>query len=403
MVTLADIQCAAERIDRHIIHTPLVFSPTFSSMCGAPVYLKLETMQRAGSFKVRGAMNKVLSCREDIGVQGVVTASGGNHAQGVAVAAQTANVSATVVMPETAPLSKQEASRHYGATVILHGKNLQESVTYARELEKEGALFIHPYDDVDVIAGQGTIALEIYQDLPDADLIIVPVGGGGLISGIALAAKETSGSVQVIGVQAAACPSVYRPFYTGKIEEFTPEPSIADGITVKQPGEITLALIRRYVDSLVLASEEDLAEAMRLLLERKKIIAEGAGAAPLAALLTGNIPVSKNNRIVLVISGGNVDNTLLERIIRQGLLKKGKIMRLSVCLDDVPGSLGNLLGLIAQVGGNIQNINQVRGGRDVPLFTARVDLEIDTRSPDHIREICRVLEGAGYRIRMHDY
>jgi threonine dehydratase len=400
MITLADVSAAADRIREHIIRTPLIYSPTFSTFCHVPVYLKLETLQRAGSFKVRGAMNKVLIHREEIGPEGVVAASVGNHAQGVALAAQTAGVPATIVMPEGAPLGKQEATRHYGARVIVQGKNLQESLRYARELEAQGALFIHPYDDPEVIAGQGTIALEVHEDLPEADLIIAPVGGGGLISGIAIAARALYPSLQIIGVQAAACPSMYQAFYTGKVEEVHPDYSIADGIVVKRPGDITLSCVRQYVDSMILVQEDQIAAAVRLLLERKKVIAEGAGATPLAALLTGNIPVADRNAIVLVISGGNIDSTLLERILRQGLLEKGRIMRLSVCIDDVTGSLAQLLGVIAQAGGNILDIHQVQGGLNLPLFTSRVDLEIETRGEDHVCEIRNTLEEKGYPLRV---
>jgi threonine dehydratase len=401
MITLADIQRAADRIGEHIIHTPLVFSPTFSSMCGAPVYLKLETMQRAGSFKIRGAMNKVLMHRREIGPQGLVAASVGNHAQGVALAARTAGVTATIVMPEGTPLSKQEATRHYGAQVIIRGKSLQDSLEVAGEMERQGAMFIHPYDDPEVIAGQGTIALEIHQDLPNADQLIVPVGGGGLISGIAIAARELFTSIQVTGVQAAACPAMYQAYYTGKIEEITSDHSIADGIVVKRPGKITLPIIRKNVDNMVLVQEDQIAEAMRLLLERKKVIAEGAGATPLAALLTGSIPVADRAAVVLVISGGNVDTPLIERVIRQGLLEKGRIMRISVCIEDVPGSLARLLEVIARIGGNILDIHQVQGGRDLSLFTTRVELEIETRSRDHILEIRNALEKEGYLHRVH--
>jgi threonine dehydratase len=400
MITLADVSTAADRIREYIIRTPLVYSPTFSSMCGVPVYLKLESMQRSGSFKIRGAMNKVLIHRNEIGPEGVVAASVGNHAQGVALAAQAAGVPAKVVMPEGSPLSKQEATRHYGAEVIVQGRNLQESLQHARELERRGALFIHPYDDPEVIAGQGTIALEVHKDLPEADLFIIPVGGGGLISGIAIAARELFPSLQIIGVQAAACPAMYRAFFTGNIEDTTPEYSIADGIVVKQPGEITLSYVRRYVDSMLLVQEDQIAEAIRLLLERKKVIAEGAGATPLAALLTGNLPVADRKALVLIISGGNIDSPLLERILRQGLLEKGRIMRISVCIDDVPGSLARLLAVIAEQGGNILDIHQVRGGRNLSLFISQVDLEIESRGRDHIQEIRTTLEREGYTIRV---
>lgn len=398
MVSLNDIRSAAERTRGHIIRTPLVYSPTISSMCNAHVYLKLETMQRAGSFKIRGAMNKVLSKRGEIGHAGVVTASAGNHAQGVAVAAQTAGVKATIVMPEGSSLSKQEATKGYGAEVVLYGKNLRESLEHAMRLTQKGAMFVHPYDDDQVIAGQGTIALEILEEIPTPDLIIVPVGGGGLISGIAVGVKEEHPTVRVVGVQTAACPVTYRAYHNEDGGECLQPPSLADGIMVTQTGERTLPLIREYVDGMVLVTEEQIADAMLLLLERKKVIAEGAGAAPLAALMSGSVPVKPQSTVVLVISGGNVDSTMLERIIRRGHIQRGRIMCISVSLKDVPGSLASLLAVIARRGGNILHIHHVRGGRDLPIFTIRVNLEIETRGVAHIKEIKDQLEKEGYSL-----
>jgi threonine dehydratase len=400
MVSVRDIQQAAERIREHIIRTPLLYSPTFSQMSGASVYLKLETMQRTGSFKIRGAMNKVLLRRSEIGVEGVVAASAGNHAQGVAMAAQVAGIPVTVIMPEGASISKQEAARHYGARVILHGTTLAESLQYAKKLEGEGMMLIHPYDDPEIIAGQGTIGLEIFEDLPRTDMILVPVGGGGLISGIATATKEEHPGTSIIGVQAAACPGVYQAYSSGVREPVEPEPSIADGIIVKQAGAITLPIIRRHVDSLLLVSEEQIAKAMVLLLERKKVVAEGAGATPLAALLSGALPVQEGSKVVLVISGGNVDNPLLARIIRHELLRKGRILRISICIKDTPGQLSAVLQVIARQRANVLDIHHARGGKGLPLFAAQVDLEIETRGEEHIQEITDALKATGFPVQM---
>ncbi len=399
MVSVQDIRQAAERIREHIIRTPLLYSPTFSQMSGASVYLKLETMQRTGSFKIRGATNKILLRRSEIGTKGVVAASAGNHAQGVALAAQIAGIPATVVMPEGASISKQEATRHYGARVILHGATLAESLQRARELEREGAMLIHPYDDPEIIAGQGTIGLEIFEDLPGAEMILVPVGGGGLLSGIATATKEEHPGTTIIGVQAAACPGAYRAYATGEREPVEPESSIADGIIVKEPGEITLPILRQLVDSMQLVSEEQIASAMTLLLARKKVVAEGAGATPLAALLSGAIPVPEGARVVLVISGGNVDPGLLVRIIRHEQLRMGRILQISVCIEDSPGRLSGVLEVIARMKGNILDIHQSRGGKRLPLFTAQVDLEIETRGEEHSRQILDALTGAGVPVQ----
>lgn len=402
MVSLTDIRSAAERIRGHIIRTPLIYSPTISGMCNAHVYLKLETMQRAGSFKIRGAMNKVLLRRGEIGSAGVVTASAGNHAQGVAVAAHTAGVKATIVMPEGASLSKQEATRGYGAEVVTHGKNISESLEYAKRFAQEGAMFIHPYDDDEVIAGQGTIALEILKEVSIPDLIIVPVGGGGLIGGIAVGVKQEHPAGRVVGVQSAACPLMYQAYHHGERGECLPTLSLADGIMVSETGVRTFPLIRDHVDGMVLVTDEQIADAMLLLLERKKVIAEGAGAAPLAALLSGSVPVEPQSTVVLVISGGNVDATILERIIRRGQIQQGRIMCISIILKDVPGSLASLLAIIARMGGNILQIHHVQGGRNLPVFTIRVDLEIETRGMDHKRELTTLLEREGYSLILRE-
>jgi threonine dehydratase len=399
MVSLAEIRAAQQRIAGHIIRTPLVYSPFISARTGARVYLKLETLQKAGSFKVRGATNKILVNIAAVRGHGVVAASAGNHAQGVAVAAHTAGVKATIVMPSWASIAKQEATRSYGAEIIIHGSSLEESIGRAAELAQEGRLFIHPYNDDEVIAGQGTTGLEIHDDLPGADMIIVPVGGGGLIAGIATAVKTIKPGIRIIGVQAAACPSASGACATGSPVQVTAQPTIADGIRVAACGARTCPVLKELVDEVVLVTEDEIADAMLLLLERKHIVAEGAGAAPLAALLNGSIAIQPGSNVVLVISGGNVDSAQLFRIVRQAMARQGRILRFSVLLDDRPGTLAGLLSIIAGQGGNILHIDHTQGEGDVPVMMARVEIELETRGREHAGAILSAIGNAGYTVK----
>jgi len=400
MIPLEDVRRAAQLIDGRVIRTPMVRSPTFSKMAKAEVYLKLENLQMGGSFKVRGATYKLLCRRGEISPAGVIAASAGNHAQGVALAAKAAGLPATIVMPVWASMGKQEATRGYGAEVILAGENLAESISIAQDMAEDGRAFIHPYDDEEIITGQATIGLEILEDLSDPDVVVVPIGGGGLIGGIALAIKSLRKETRIVGVQAAACPSALEALRAGERVRVEARKSIADGISVKQVGERNFPIIRKNVDEVVLVEEEEISSAVLALLERKKILAEGAGAAPLAALLGSKVDVPKGGKVVLVISGGNLDPPLLERVIRQGLLKNGRIMRFSACIEDVPGSLARLLELVAKKGGNVLSIHHARGGKDLSLFRSRVDLEVETRGFDQIEEIKEALLTAGYGIRV---
>lgn len=398
MISLKDIEAAAKVIKGKIIRTPLIHSPTFSRMCGAQVFLKLENLQNTGSFKLRGATFKILSHLGEIGPEGVVAASAGNHAQGVALAATRAGLRATIVMPEWASISKQQATSGYGGEVILEGQNIGECITKAKELARSGKTFIHPFDDHDIITGQGTLALEILDDLPDPDMIFVPIGGGGLISGIASAVKALRPQTRIIGIQAAACPSAYESRKEGRVVRVEAGRSIADGITVKQVGDITFPIISEVVDRIVLVEEDEISAAILMLLERKRILAEGAGAVPIAALMNPSVEIPKGSKIVLVISGGNVDSPLLDRVLRQGLFRNGRIMRVSVLLDDIPGTLAKLLALIARNKANVLHIYHDRSGGDLPVYLSRVDLELETRSNDHIDEIIHELQNAGYQI-----
>ena len=399
MVSLDDVRKAAHLLRNEVIRTPLVYSPTFSRMSGAQVYLKLENLQRTGSFKLRGATNKLLSRFDRIAPGGVVAASAGNHAQGVALSAKRAGLHSTIIMPEWASLTKQEATRNYGGEVILAGQSIEESIGKALELAEAGRTFIHPFDDMDIIAGQGTIGIEILEDLPDPDFIFVPIGGGGLISGIATAVKAVLPRGRIVGVQATACPSAYSARQTGAVGRVDSRRSIADGISVKQVGDITFSIMQEKVDDIVLVEEDRISAAILMLLERKKILAEGAGAVPLAALLSPSLRVPKDAKVVLVISGGNVDSPLLERVIWQGLSRNGRIMRFSVRLDDVPGTLTRLLEVVARLKANVLHIYHERSGLDLPIYFSRVQLELETRGPDHINEIFQELEALGYEVR----
>jgi threonine dehydratase len=398
MVDLHDIQGAARVLDGVAIKTPLIFSTSLSRRAGAQVYLKLENLQKTGSFKFRGAYHKLAKIHPQVGPLGVVAASAGNHAQGVAHAAQILGVPATIVMPEWASISKQLATRGYGGRVILAGTSLTESLAQARTLEAEGRTFMHPYDDVDVIAGQGTIGLEIVAELPTADAILVPVGGGGLIAGIATAVKTLRPETKVIGVQAAVCASAVAARRLGKPIAVTARKSIADGISVKEVGRLPFAVMERQVDDIVTVEEEQIAAAVLDLLERKKILAEGSGAVPLAALVSDVLPSLRDRLVVLVVSGGNVDSHLLGRILNQGLFRSGRILKFSVILEDVPGALARLLDVVAISRGNILHILHDRMGRHLPLGLSRVELEVETRDAGHIEETLNALSSSGYEV-----
>jgi threonine dehydratase len=400
MVTLKQIEQAAERIRKEVIRTPLIFSPSISRMFGARIYLKLENLQKTGSFKIRGASYKLMKMAENTQRNEVVAASAGNHAQGVALAARQAGFKATIVMPVWASITKQEATRAYGGQVVIHGSNLSESLKKAQEISNTGSQFVHPFDDQDIIAGQGTVALEIFEDLEDPDIIIAPIGGGGFMSGIATVAKTLRPQTKVIGVQAAACPSARKSLEIGQITKVKGRPSIADGISVKQIGEITFGILREFVDEVVLVEEEHIAAAILMLLELKKVLAEGSGAVSLAALLSGSIIAPPDHKIVLVISGGNLDSPLLGRIIGQGLIKRGRIIRVRVSLSDTPGSLALLLSRVADLKANVLHIYHDRNVKDLPIYVTRVDLELETRSNDHVDEIVSELGKLGYEIKL---
>jgi threonine dehydratase len=399
MIRPQDMEMARQTIQKTVYSTPLVTSDSISAEVGRKVYLKLENLQKTGSFKLRGACYKISKLASTLGVKGIVAASAGNHAQGVALAASSRGIPVTIVMPHHAPLSKQLATRGYGGKVVLRGESFEEAEAYARDLEKEGLTMIHPFDDEDIITGQGTIGLEVMEVLPDLDTIIVPIGGGGLISGISMAVKEKKPDVQVIGVESRAAASAFRSKRKAKIVQVKPMPSIADGIAVKSVGQITYPIIQRYVDEVVVVEEDEIAAAILMLMERKRIVAEGAGAVTLAALLREEAKI-KGSSCVLVISGGNIDVNLIDRIIAQGLAKTGRIVRIAVNLRDVPGSLTTLSRIIAAKGANILHIHHDRISKGIPIGASKVILELETAGVDHIGEILGKLREEDYTVEM---
>jgi threonine dehydratase len=381
-----------------VLRTPLIYSHTLSRLGGREVYLKLENLQTTGSFKLRGALNRLTLLKERGEGDKVVAASAGNHAQGVAYAAAHLGIPATIVMPEGASISKQMATRGYGAEVILHGQDLSQAVEKARALEAEGYVFIHPYDDPEVIAGQGTLGLEILEDLPEVNTVVVPVGGGGLAAGVTLALKASRPEVLVIGVQAMQVPSLVEAFMKGAPSPVPALPTLADGIRVPLTGRLPFEILKEYLRDLALVEEHEIAQALLFLLEGKKILAEGAGAVAAAALLGPLAGRHLGRQLVLLVSGGNIDMPLLERVVPRVLLEKGRLLCLRVALQDIPGSLGRLTALLGQAGANILHLFHDRLARELPLDYTRVELNLETRGPEHGAAVLKALKEAGYEV-----
>jgi threonine dehydratase len=387
---------AASTIKGVVTRTPVIPSSTLSRLFGFEVWLKLENLQKTGSFKVRGAFNKIASLSKTEKARGVVAASSGNHAQGVAWASSLLGVKSLVIMPESTPIVKFVATKGYGGDVIFHGADFNEAYRFAIGYAKErGLAFIPPFEDDLVIAGQGTIGLEILEDLPDVDTVVVPVGGGGLISGISAAIKSVEPSVAVIGVEASASSSCIASLRQGRPTEVPGAPTIADGIAVKRVGDRTFELIRRYVDGVVDAGEGSIAEAILKLLERKKLMVEGAGAVTIAAAMEGKLPDSAR-KAVFVLSGGNIDVTMLDRVIRLGLLKEGRILRLATVIRDIPGALAGLSALIAGLKANILHVIHQREAVEVPVDSIRLEIILEVEGPGHSERILKALRENGY-------
>lgn len=398
-IALADVQQAQRAMYDVIHHTPLDKSTTFSNMAGYDVYLKLENLQKTGSFKIRGAYNKIHSLSEAEKAKGVIAASAGNHAQGVAYAARMANIKATIVMPETAPLAKTMATRGYGAEVILNGMVYDDAFKRAKEIEEEnGQIFIHAFNDEQVIAGQGTIGLEILEELSDVSAIVVPVGGGGLIAGIALVVKELAPHVKIYGVQAQGAPAMYMSKKSHSRKTTPDAVTIADGIAVKVPGDITFSIIDKYVDDIVVVDDEAIASTILMMLERAKLMVEGAGAVGLAAILHHKIPAS--GKVVNIVSGGNVDVNFISRIIERGLVKAGRRIKISTFINDRPGILQQLLTVIAETRANVINVSHNRVEQNVPIGQAVVEVSLETSDVLHTEYILKRLKECGYEIKM---
>src|SRR5580658_1001496 len=391
MVSLSNIQSALARIRKSIYISPCTRSETFSELTGNSIYLKLENRQRTGAYKERGALNKLLSLTAEERSRGVIAASAGNHAQAVAYHASNLGVRARIVMPLATPLIKVSATRGYGGDVVLHGSNYDEAYEEALRLGgQEHLTFVHAFNDDEVIAGQGTLGLELLEQHPDLEAVVVPIGGGGLIGGIACALKETNPRIQIIGVQPARLPSVKVALSEGKPVTLPSAVTIADGIAVRRAGERTLPLIQKYVDDIVTVEEEEIANAILLLLEREKTLAEGAGAAALAALVNRRIPNLGDK------TGKKIDVTLLARIIERGLVKDGRLVRLRVHLPDYPGALHKVTGILAQHRANIVETSYDRAYHNVNLGDTAIDITMETRGPDHIAELISALGANGY-------
>jgi threonine dehydratase len=396
MIQLSDIQTALRRIRSDIRISPCNHSETFSALTHNSIFLKLDNQQRTGAFKERGALNRMLTLTTAERARGVIAASAGNHAQGVAYHAGRHGIKARIFMPLPTPLTKVSATRGYGAEVILHGANYDEAYAQAVDNAAQDHLtLIHAFDDDGVIAGQGTLGLEILEQHPDIQVLVVPIGGGGLIGGIACAVKETNPSVLVFGVQPARIPSMKAAVAAGKPVTLDSAKTIADGIAVRRAGDRTLPLVQKYVDDIVTVEEEEIANAILLLLEREKTLAEGAGAAALAAVLNHKLPLA-TKRIAILVCGGNIDVTLLSRIIERGLVKDGRLVRLRVHLPDYPGALHRLTGILAEHRANIVETAYDRAYHGVNLGDTAIDITMETRGPDHIAELLSALVGGGY-------
>jgi threonine dehydratase len=392
MIALKDIQAAQESIRPYVHRTPLLHSRSLSEITGADVYVKVENLQKTGSFKVRGAFNKM----SHLSRGRIVTASMGNHAQAVAFAAGRLGMSALIVMPRTVSIVKEEATRGYGAEVELYGETFQESLDHALSLR--GYTFVHAFDDDEIIAGQGTAGSEIASDLGKVDAVVVPVGGGGLIAGCAIAVKEVFPGVQIVGVQAKVSPSAYVSLRDGRVTAVAPGQTLADGIAVGKVGELTFPIIQKYVDEILTVEEDDVAMAILLFMERNKFVIEGAGAAPLAALIE-NKERFRGKKVVLIASGGNIDFTLIDRMIYKGLLTSGRIAVFEVTADDVPGTLQALSGIIAAHRGNIVNVVHDRLQADLPIGKTRVIFIVETRTRGHLDVITADIEVKGFTVK----
>lgn len=397
MLTLDRVYKASRVLKDVIRETDMILAPNIRK--GTNIYLKTENLQVTGSFKVRGSYFKISQLSEEEREKGVIACSAGNHAQGVALAATRSGIKSIICLPDGAPISKVEATKRYGAEVCMVKGVYDDAYKKAIELRDEnGYCFIHPFDDPDVIAGQGTIGLEIMEQLPNVDAVIVPIGGGGLISGVAFTIKQINPNCKVYGVQAQGAPSMENSINDGQIETLPKVQTIADGIAVKTPGNLTYDLVKEYVDGIVTVSDDEIALAILTLLEQQKLIAEGAGAVPVAAVLAGKIPDIDGKNICCLVSGGNVDVTVLSRVIERGLKMSGRTVNITIALSDKPGQLSEVSSIIAQTGANVTSINYDSTDLDMNITDCYLRIDVETRDFAHIVAIKSALREAGFEV-----
>jgi len=397
MLDLNQIQKAYKRVKKVVQRTPFTNAPILSQMSGYNVYLKKENLQRTGAFKLRGAFNRVASIVDSGNMSGVVAASAGNHAQGVAFSAKHFGINATIVMPESTPLTKIQGVKEFGAEVILSGANYDEAYSYATEYAKEKSLeFVHPFTDIDVMAGQGTVALEMLEDIENLDAIIVPIGGGGLISGVATAVKAINPNCKIIGVSAEGAPAMATSYRERRAVDTLSVRTIADGIAVRDTSPITLEYILKYVDEVQMVCEDEIANAILFLLERQKVLVEGAGAVGVALLMHNKLNLPKGSRVGVILSGGNIDVTMLALIIEKGLVKSSRKMKLIVTLIDKAGSLMHLTELLKDVDANIVQIGYDRTSTDLKFGDANVSVDLETKGLEHQEEVREILKSNGF-------
>ncbi len=398
MISLEKIQNAAKRIEKVVYHTPFAYAPSLSQKVGNEIYLKKENLQITGAFKLRGAFNKIASLPEEKRRKGVIAASAGNHAQGVAFSANYFNIPSIIVMPEATPLTKISGVKEYGGEVVLAGNNYDEAYEYAVKLAKEKELeFIHPFADEEVMAGQGSIALEMLKEVPSLECLIVPIGGGGLISGIASAAKQINPHIKVIGVTAEGAPAMRLSFLSGSVQDSSFVKTIADGIAVRDTSPVTYEIIKEIVDDIVEVDDEEIANAILFLMERHKVVVEGAGAVGVAALLHHKIKFGSPKKVGVVISGGNIDVTMINLIIEKGLLKSHRKMKLVITLIDKPGALESLTEILSEEKANIVSIGYDRTDLNLAIGDANVSVALETRGLEHQESIKRALHKNGFR------
>lgn len=398
LIARVDAQGARRAIAGATVRTPTLASVELSERLGGMIALKAECLQGTGSFKLRGALNKVAALGDRAGA-GLVTASAGNHGRAVAQAAGLRGIACEVFMPRDAPVSKVAAVERLGARVRLEGDSVEEALELALARAAAGVAFVHPFDDLDVIAGQATLGLELLEDVPDLARVILPVGGGGLAAGVAIALRSACAEVEIVGVQARAFAPFVRAF-AGPMEEHTSGVTIADGIALKRPGALTLPLVRELVSSIETVSEDEIADAMVFLVDRAKLVAEGAGAVAVAALLSGRVSPAASGRTVAIVSGGNVDSGLLAALLRRRETEEGRRVRIFTRLPDRPGALAELLGLIAEARANLLSLEHVREAVTLGVRETGVELTLETRGPEHTERLVRVLEGAGYEVTL---